>query len=162
VSTRIDTPEVRSHLWRRAGLLSRLGADLVDLVAVVLIGWILLVIGGGIRGLWTHDVKVIAPSQPTREILAALLLFAYLAYGYGLNGRTLGKLLMGLRVVNDSGRDLSPVKGILRAALCLVFIPGILWAAVSGRNASLQDLALRTSVVYDWGLGPAPPHPGGA
>ena len=80
---------------------------MVDLIAVVLIGWILLVIAGGIRALWTHDLKVVAPSHPTREILAALLLLAYLGYGYGLTGRTLGKLLMGLRVVTDAGRDLS-------------------------------------------------------
>jgi uncharacterized RDD family membrane protein YckC len=39
----------------------------------------------------------------------------------------------------------------VRAVLYVVFLPGILWAAVSRRNASIQDLIVGTAVVYDWG-----------
>ena len=63
----------------------------------------------------------------------------------------------------DDGSDLSPPRGLLRALLYLIFPPGFLWAAVSGRNASLQDLVLRTSVVHDWGFAAheAPGHVAG-
>ena len=60
-------------------------------------------------------------------------------------------VMMGLRAVGRDGSDLSPWRGFWRAVLCLLFLPGILWALVSKRNASVQDLLLRTAVVYDWG-----------
>jgi hypothetical protein len=31
-----------------------------------------------------------------------------------------------------------------------VFPAGLLWCAVNARNRSLQDIVMRTSVVYDW------------
>ncbi len=37
-----------------------------------------------------------------------------------------------------------------RGAFYALFPLGLLWAAVDGRNRSVQDLVLRTSVVYDW------------
>ena len=73
-----------------------------------------------------------------------------------------GKLVMGLHAVTARGGDLSPLMGFARALLCLIFIPGLLWVIVSRRNASIQDLILRTAVVYDWGLPPSQRHPGGA
>ena len=85
-----------------------------------------------------------------RAPLATLLVLAYLAYGWGLNGRTVGMVMMGLRAVGVDGSDLSPWRGFWRAVLYLLFLPGILWALVSKRNASVQDLLLRTAVVYDW------------
>ena len=150
-----EHPEVREHLGRRAGLVSRLLADAIDLVVVVLIGFAALLVASAIRGLFTTGFEFVEVPQPARGTLAALLLIGYLGYGWGLEGRTLGKTAMGLRVVRDDGADLSPVRGMLRAVLYFLLLPGILWALVSRRNASLQDLVLRTSVVYDWGV-PAP------
>jgi uncharacterized RDD family membrane protein YckC len=57
---------------------------------------------------------------------------------------------MGLRVVSRSGGDLSLGVALVRAAACVLFPVGLLWAAVSRGNRSLQDVVLRTRVVYDW------------
>lgn len=143
----------------RAGVVSRMLAAAVDLLTVVLIGYALVLVGAGIRSLFTGRVEVVAPSEPWRYILTVLLLLAYLAYGWGLNGRTTGKILLGLRVVGDDGGDLSFARGFSRAVLYLLFLPGILWVTVSRRNASVQDLLLRTAVVYDWGLPAHAPSP---
>jgi len=144
---------------QQAGVVSRLLAAAVDLLTVVLIGYALVLVGAGIRSLFTGRVQVVAPAEPWRYLLTALLLLAYLAYGWGLNGRTTGKILLGLRVVGDGGGDLSFARGLARAAVYLLFLPGILWVAVSRRNASVQDLLLRTAVVYDWGLPAHAPSP---
>lgn len=136
---------------RRAGLPSRLLALVVDVLVVVLIGVLLLVAVAGIRALFTGDLEVEVSSDAVRGPLATLLVLVYLAYGWGLNGRTAGKVALGLRVVSHDGTDLSLLRGAARAILYLVFLPGILWVAVSRKNASLQDLLLRTAVVYDWG-----------
>ena len=39
---------------------------------------------------------------------------------------------------------------IVRALFCTVFPFGLLWAIVSGANRSVQDVVLRTNVIYDW------------
>jgi uncharacterized RDD family membrane protein YckC len=41
-------------------------------------------------------------------------------------------------------------RSLLRAVTCVVFPIGLFWAALSKRNASVQDLVFGTSVVYDW------------
>ncbi len=149
-------PRAREVQGRRAGLVSRLAATAVDLVVVVLIGVALLVVVAGIRALFTGELEVEVSSDQARGPLAVLLVLAYLAYGWGLNGRTAGKVALGLRVVRRDGSDVSFGRGIARAVLCLAFLPGILWSAVSRRNASVQDLILGTAVVYDWGPAAAP------
>jgi uncharacterized RDD family membrane protein YckC len=55
-----------------------------------------------------------------------------------------------LRVVNSKGQRLHPFAAIVRASLCVILPIGLLWVLVSGQNRSLQDLFLRTSVIYDW------------
>jgi uncharacterized RDD family membrane protein YckC len=162
VSRLANQPEIRERQGTRAGIVSRALADAVDLVALILIGLIVLISVSAIYGLFTKSVEFVSFPQGSRGALATILFIAYLGYGWGLEGRTLGKTVMGLRVVRDDGSDLSPGWGLLRAVLYLFFLPGFLWAAVSGRNASLQDLVLRTSVVYDWGFGEERPEPGAA
>lgn len=45
----------------------------------------------------------------------------------------------------------------MRALACALFPIGVLWVAVSRENWSLQDVVLRTSVIYDWrGFLPVP------
>ena len=39
--------------------------------------------------------------------------------------------------------------------LCVVFPVGLLWSAVSRERRSLQDLVVRSVVVYDWHRSPA-------
>jgi uncharacterized RDD family membrane protein YckC len=147
-----STAAVRARQGRRAGIASRLLAAAIDVVVVVFLMIALLIVGAGIRALFTGDLELELLNDELRGPLATLVLLAYLAYGWGLNGRTVGKVLMGLRAVGRDGSDLSPWRGFWRAVLYLIFLPGILWALVSKRNASVQDLLLRTAVVYDWGL----------
>jgi uncharacterized RDD family membrane protein YckC len=147
-------PEVRERQGRRAGIVSRLLADSVDLVVVVLLAVLALLVVSAIRGLFSRSFEFVSLPQPYRIIFALLLVIAYLGAGWGLEGRTLGKVVMGLRVVGDDGSDLHPGRGFVRAALYVLVPPGILWVLVSGRNASLQDLVLRTAVIHDWGLPP--------
>lgn len=156
-----NQPEIHDRQGTRAGIVSRALADAIDLVAMILIGLIVLLAVSAIYGLFTSTVEFVSFPQESRSTLATVLFIAYLGYGWGLEGRTLGKTVMGLRVVRDDGSDLSPGWGLLRAALYLFFLPGFLWSAVSGRNASLQDLVLGTSVVYDWGFADRP-APGAA
>ncbi len=138
--------------------MSRLLALAIDVLTIVLLGVVVLVVIAAIRALFTDEFTIEVTSDELNGPLATLLALAYMAYGWGLNGRTVGMVALGLRAVRSDGRDLSPPRALARAVLYVLFLPGILWAAVSRRNASVQDLILRTAVVHDWGPA-AEPHP---
>jgi uncharacterized RDD family membrane protein YckC len=57
---------------------------------------------------------------------------------------------MGLRVVGSRAGPIGPVRSLVRAVACAAVPVGLLWCAVSSENRSLQDVVLRTRVVYDW------------
>jgi uncharacterized RDD family membrane protein YckC len=83
--------------------------------------------------------------------LGWILLVAYLTIGWANTGRTVGKNVFGLRVVSSRDEGLPLWRSFVRASLCALFPIGLFWSAVSRRNESIQDLIVRTTVVYDWG-----------
>lgn len=145
----------------RAGIASRLLATAIDVLMVLLIGASLLFAVAAFRLLWGGDFDVVTGSEIQNRSVAVLVLFAYLGYGWGLNGRTLGQILLGLRVVRADGSDVSFSRGFVRSLLYLVLPIGLAWALFSRRSASLQDLWLRTVVVHDWGHVPTEEPPTG-
>jgi hypothetical protein len=60
-----------------------------------------------------------------------------------------GYQLMGLRVTGASGDRLHWSRAAARAVFYVLFPLGLGWVLVSARNRSVQDLVLRTEVVYD-------------
>jgi uncharacterized RDD family membrane protein YckC len=75
----------------------------------------------------------------------------YMAVGWGLNGRTYGDQLLGLRVRTIDGGEVRRVRAVLRAVLCAVAPLLLIWVAFSRQQRSVQDLIVGTHVVYDWG-----------
>ena len=144
-------PEARGYQGQRAGLVSRLLASAIDLVVVV------GVVGAGYLAvtmvvfLWNPGAfRFPAPDRTWPLIAGGAVLFCYLAASWAMTGRTLGDLLLGLRVVNYQGGPVGVSGAALRAALCVVFPIGIFYVAVSRANRSVADVVLRTLVVYAW------------
>jgi uncharacterized RDD family membrane protein YckC len=69
---------------------------------------------------------------------------------------------MGLRVVGRKGRKPRFVVAAARAAFCVVFPVGLLWCVVNPHRRSIQDVVLRTAVLYDWRPRPQAAHPHGS
>jgi uncharacterized RDD family membrane protein YckC len=139
----------------RAGIVTRALANSLDLVVV------LVIVAGGYFGV--AAVKYLtAPRSfrfPAPGLAFALLVICvvqgiYFTLAWTLVGRTYGDQILGLRVVGPRGRHLRFVHAVVRAVFCVVVPIGLLWVAVSRHNRSVQDVVLRTSVVYDW----APPR----
>jgi len=107
---------------------------------------------------WAGLAFVIDPVRfqfptPTRVVIliaAAVVLVGYLTESWTTTGRTYGDRVLGLRVVDRRGRRLRHGRAVLRAMFCTVLPIGLLWVAVSGGRHSIQDLVLRTAVIYDW------------
>jgi uncharacterized RDD family membrane protein YckC len=142
--------EPHSYHGRPAGIVTRTVAALVDGVVVLLC---LLVAYAAVAGL----LFVLSPRDfvlPSGRVIlslaaAAVVTVLYLGLSWWLNGRTYGDRLMGLHVVDRRGRDPRLGVALLRALLCVLLPIGILWVAFSRESRSVQDLVMRTAVVYD-------------
>jgi uncharacterized RDD family membrane protein YckC len=145
-------PVARVMQGQRAGIVSRFLADAVDLLVIVatVIGVYFAV--SGVRFL-LHSRRFSWPEVSSLRLgsLGWILLIAYLTIGWANTGRTWGKGVLGLRVVSSSNAGLPLWRAFVRASLCALFPIGLFWSVISSRNESVQDLLVRTTVVYDWG-----------
>ena len=142
----------------RAGFMSRAIAAAIDVLIVF------LMVLGTIAVIWmiSFIIDPMSPGTPLTDAdkrvpsVAAMIMYGYILnaiywsvfWHYG--GRTIGNLVMGLRVVNRRGEQMGWGTSIVRALFCTVFPFGLLWAIFSGANRSVQDVVLRTNVIYDW------------
>lgn len=148
--------EVRSFQGEYAGVVSRVLAGAVDLAVVLVVlaaGY--LAVAGLVFLIDPVSFRFPVPSRLVVLGLAVLLLVGYLTMSWTGSGRTYGDRVLGLRVVNRRGRPLRAGMALLRAVFCTVLPVGLLWVAVSANRRSVQDLVLRTAVIYDWS-----PHAG--
>jgi uncharacterized RDD family membrane protein YckC len=106
--------------------------------------------------LWRpRDFSFPSPSFALLLGLAGGLFTLYLTLSWVLLGRTYGDNVLGLRVISRKGDRLSLGVALLRAVLCVGLPYGLLWAAIDRHSRSVQDLLMRTTVIYDWiGLPP--------
>jgi uncharacterized RDD family membrane protein YckC len=163
VTRDIRYAEARALQGHRAGFASRVVADLVDLGVAWLIGLSVLLAAGVVLYLLTGPPFRL-PVLPNwlDGTAGAAILVVYLALTWAATGRSVGKQIVGLRVVDRGGRRLALWRSFARAVLYVLFPAGLLWILASRRNASLQDLIVRTAVVYDWAYHPADEaHPSG-
>lgn len=143
--------EARAYQGEHAGPVTRFLACAIDAVVVVFVAFGAYVGVAGVRYLLhPRHFSLPTPSGAVRSTFVLALLICYLALGWGTSGRTYGGHVMGLRVVNSHGRRLNPLIALARAVFCAFFPIGLFWCAVSRKRRSVQDLVLRTSVVYDW------------
>ncbi len=81
--------------------------------------------------------------------------FAYLFLSLAVTGRTVGKGVVGLTVVNADGSPLGVRRAFVRTLLLPVstflFGAGLVLIVVHREHRSLHDLIAHTAVVYDWG-----------
>jgi uncharacterized RDD family membrane protein YckC len=154
--------EARALQGHRAGFASRAVADLVDLGVVWLLGLSVLVAAGVVRYL-VAGPPLRLPVLPNwlDGTAGAAIAVGYLGVSWAATGRSVGKQIAGLRVVDDGGGRLPLPRSLIRAVLYVLFPAGLLWVLASRRNASLQDLIVRTAVVYDWAYHPADEAPPG-
>lgn len=143
--------EARPYQGQRAGVVTRTLAASIDALVV---GLILLSAYLGLNGLVflvnPRTFEVVDTSLLPVLTVAAVVATLYLAAAWAATGRSYGCHVIGLRVVDRRGRHPRPLAALLRAVLC-VFVPiGLFWCAVGRNRHSLQDIMLRTSVVYDW------------
>jgi uncharacterized RDD family membrane protein YckC len=133
-----DAPLVRAGAWRRAAAL------LVDGLAV----WGLLELGG----LLVAAIEARALAARALAWTCALVVpAAYAALGHGTGGQTVGKRLLGVRVVTAAGQAVGYPRALARYLAwwlsALLLGSGFLVAAVRRDRRALHDLVAGTRVV---------------
>jgi uncharacterized RDD family membrane protein YckC len=135
---------------RRAGVVTRCLANVVDAATVTLILAAGYVAFTATRFLLSPTrFRFPAPSLVVLIVAGLCVLTVYFAVTWTAVGGTYGDRMLGLRVIDDGGGLLGWRRAVVRAVLCTVFLPGVLWVLVSRENRSVQDLLVRSSVVYD-------------
>jgi uncharacterized RDD family membrane protein YckC len=133
-----------------AGIVSRGLAALVDMVVVV-VALGLLYLGLALTTLLVNPTsfRFPAPNLIFSTAVTVAVSALYLTAFWTLSGRTVGAILLGIRVVGRSADRLAVAVAIVRAVACVLFPIGLLWVAVDRQRRSIQDIALGSRVIYD-------------
>jgi uncharacterized RDD family membrane protein YckC len=142
--------KARSIQGLPAGFTSRFISVLIDmsLIAIFLLG---------AYGVWLGLTYVLSPFYDIPQLIGVplllvgyFLMWLYWTWSWATSGKSLGNVLMGLRVETTSGECPSIGRAASRALFSVVFPVGLAWAIISRNNKSVQDIVLRTRVIYDW------------
>ena len=157
MTIRVNTvpEEARAFQGRRAGLVTRVVAAGID-IGIVVIALVVAYLGFVVVVFLVQGREFAMPVPPLwlGPVAGAVVMTLYLTRWWHIGGRTYGNHVMGLRVLDRQGRKPNIVTAFLRAALNVVFPLGLAWLVVSRQNRSIQDVILRTSVIYDWDVRP--------
>ena len=143
--------EARGYQGEVAGLVTRMVGASIDAGVVALV---LLAAWVGLNGfkflLDPRGFQFSGASFLLTLTAACVVVVIYLTAAWATTGRTWGSHVMGLRVVDRQGRRLRPTVALLRGLFCAFFPIGLVWCGATPARRSVQDIVLRTSVVYDW------------
>ena len=142
-----------------AGPVSRVAAFVLDALIVF---WVFTLTTAAVT--WVASSFGINP--PTGQyvgligtILFIVWAFLYSYVGLSLTGKTVGKGIVGLQVLDRSGAPLRTSEAAIRTLALplsfLTFFLGVLLILVSPRRLTLHDMIAKTCEVYDWGDRPA-------
>lgn len=160
------TPGARPHEVHAtpAPLLRRLGAFLIDAAIVLGIAFIFLFVAATVAGVKAPPTpyggfdKLIHLSRafesvlkPTLGLAVVLALLYSTVFAIIWNGRTLGRRVLGVQLVDGSGLPPTPVRAAVRSLLSLVsfalFLGGF-WLALFDRHGqTLHDKLTGTFVI---------------
>jgi len=142
-----------------SGAVSRAVAALLDLL-FIFVSYTLGVAGVNLLLSIFTDKSLNTNSSAPRATIA-LLAWAFV-YTFGflvITGRTPGKAIVGMRVVEKDGGPLHAGRAFVRVLLMPLSLAlaglGLLWIIFQRHHRALHDLIAGTAVVYDWGERPA-------
>lgn len=141
---------------RYAGPLTRLLAVMLDGV-IITFGFTLLVAGlVFVIRLFAPEFEIPESSGVLYGVSLAVFAFLYFWLSYTVFGKTVGKMMLGVRVVSADGhivlRGRQTFVRVLTYPLSFLFLGiGLLGVVFNSRRQAWHDRFAKTAVVYDWG-----------
>jgi uncharacterized RDD family membrane protein YckC len=156
-----------------AGFVSRLLAEAIDVTIIAItfvsLTWFTSVtatmlqvrsfLGFSIRLISGADGFIEAIFGPVGGSLITLLyVVGYHVIFWSLTGQTPGKALLGLRVVTQDGRRVSPWRALVRIVAYVISAAplylGFLWIFIDDRRQAWHDKLAGTVVIFTWAARP--------
>ncbi|MDA3900908.1 MAG: RDD family protein [Spirochaetes bacterium] len=141
---------------KTAPVASRILAFLLDTIIILSVAFILAIIVSLTYALSDESFDISSPQNIALIFFISLpLLLYYLLCEIGMNGQTIGKSVMKIRVISSDGSPLSVGQCLIRWVLRLIDIhlftglPAICMIALRGSGQRIGDIAAKTSVVVD-------------
>jgi uncharacterized RDD family membrane protein YckC len=152
-----------------AGFVSRVVAFVVD--GLVIVGTAMAATAGislglslpfvrGALGFWAQrfpDLVLFGRDVILPTVLAVALIVwtaGYHVFFTVTTGQTIGKRLMGLRVVRTDGRRISATRALVRTVgylfSAVIFFLGFIWILIDDRRQAWHDKLAATYVIYAW------------
>ena len=136
-----------------AGFFTRTVSFLIDLLVVGFLVGGMVWIAGTLDQAFERLIDVRVSLQAIALVVAPLVALGYFVLLWTLAGRTIGKWLIGLRVVSSTGSTPTVVQSVARVLgyllSALVLYLGYLWVLVDRRRMAWHDHLAGTHVVYD-------------
>jgi uncharacterized RDD family membrane protein YckC len=156
----VQTPSETPRQIRYGGFFRRLGAFVIDCIAIFFFAALVAVMAliGYKVGLAAHGRSVSWDNAPPLMILLTfgwiLLATTYFVVFHGMEGKTIGKWLFGLRVVGSDQQAISYWRALLRwigfsGFGCATIGLSFLWILWSPAKRGWHDLLARTWVIRD-------------
>jgi uncharacterized RDD family membrane protein YckC len=158
----IETPEQVDLRFNVAGIGSRFVALLLDMLAIFAV---YLIEFFGVLALASSAPRIGGAANldtAGKWFIAVLIFFQFLLYwGYFAlfeafwHGQTLGKRVMKLRVIKDSGRQITFFEALARNLLRIIdylpvlYLVGVITMLCNKRNKRLGDFAAGTLVIHE-------------
>jgi uncharacterized RDD family membrane protein YckC len=129
-----------------ASIVRRILALIIDTVLISIVGGIIISAIGGMLG------RVDYETTGSASILIFLIYMGYFIYMEGAYGATLGKKLLGIRVVTMDNRPLSWTKAVVRNLMRIVDeflfgLVGLISILLTQKKQRLGDLLAKTIVI---------------
>lgn len=155
----VKTPEYVSLQFQLANLGSRATASIIDHL-IIIVAQVLTLIGFSFLAGLTAEAIPMSSGWIIAIILIIIFIFNFgyfiiLEYFWG--GRTIGKRILGIRVIQENGHNITFLSSIIRNFLRLIdslpssYALGILLIFLHSKHKRLGDLAAGTIVVHERG-----------
>ncbi len=154
------TPEPAKAPVRLASLSRRFVALIIDAFAVAFITVAIMAANGALTAFYdamlvADELAAAAAFNQLQSDMVGVNLLVSAVYNAALmtwlNGRTLGKLLLGMRVIKKNGRRISLLDALLRNVfgymISQIFMLGYLWAVFDREKQAWHDKMAGTVVV---------------
>lgn len=146
-------PDVEELQGRRAGFVTRALAYSIDAM-IVIIGVPVILYGiAVVQGMLHLEAPQYPPDIPDwlSASISVLWTFWYFVGLWWATGRTIGAIVMGMRVVGRKHRRVGIIAATVRwwVMVLTLFVVGEVWLIFSKSRLALHDRAARTQVVYD-------------
>jgi uncharacterized RDD family membrane protein YckC len=143
---------------RTAGFVTRMLAYLLDvlvLTAILAMGsWLAVQTDNLMTEVLPEDIQLGISATTLFALLTPFIIIFYYVMFWSLSGRTIGKWVLGVRVVQADGLPPTIGRSLLRmigyVVSLIVFFLGFLWILIDDQRKGWHDHMAKTWVVYDW------------